>query len=140
MKYLVVMIVGLMFAPCLANAATKRLECAQTTDKGVEQMVFAVIDDASDKAEVELFALSAACAKDRSCGTKIYSKDVLPSVIRLNNVLRIGREGSYVTTIDIDRSTLTIVSRTSFTSTVGNTDSLARGQCTMKVDAAKKIL
>ena len=121
-------------------AATKRLECKQTTDKGVDQVVFAVIDDSSLKAEVESFALSADCAKDRSCGTNIYNKDVLPTIIRLTNVMTVGSLASYTTTMDIDRTTLSIVTRTRLTSTAGNTESVARGQCTVKVDNSDKVL
>lgn len=126
--------------PAVSIASTKHLECKQTTDKGVEQMIYATIDDTSDKAEVESFALSADCAKNRSCGTDVYVKDVLPSVIRLTNVMRAGGSATYTSVIDIDRSTLSVVTRTKLESSVGGSETAANGQCTVSVDNSKKVL
>ena len=85
-----ILVIAIASFPVASIASTKHLECKQTTDKGVEQMIYAAIDDTADKAEVESFALSVDCAANRSCGTKVYTKDVLPSVIRLTNVMRAG--------------------------------------------------
>jgi|SRR5882672_10689588 len=126
--------------PATAVASTKHLECRQTTDKGVEQMIYATIDDTSDKAEVESFALNADCAKNRSCGTKVYIKDVLPSVIRLTNVLRVGGSAAYTTVIEIDRTNLSVVTRTKLETSVGDTETTAHGQCSVRVDNSKKVL
>ena len=126
--------------PVSAIASTKHLECSQTTDKGVEQRIFATLDDSSDKAEVESFALSAECAKDRSCNQVIYTKDVLPSVIRLTNVMQAGGAASYTSIIDIDRTTLSVVTRTKLLTSVGNSETVARGKCTVKVDNTEKVL
>lgn len=136
---LMMLIPALALLPLAANASTKHIECNQTTDDGVAQVIFAVIDDTSDKAEVQSFALSAACAKDKSCGTNIYNKDTLPSVIRLTNIIRPGGV-TYTTTIDIDRTSLAVVTRTKLTTAVGTSDSIARGQCTVTVDDTKKVL
>lgn len=103
-------------------------------------MIYATIDDASDKAEVESFALNADCAKNRSCGTNVYSKNVLPSVIRLTNIVRAGGSATYTTVIDIDRTTLSVVTRTKIDTSVGGTETTAHGQCTVKVDNSKKVL
>ncbi len=92
-----------------ATADTKHLECKIITDKGVDQIIYATIDDSSDKAEVESFALSAECAKDRSCGIDVYNKEVLPSVLRLTNATSVGSSATYTTVIDIDRTTLSVV-------------------------------
>jgi hypothetical protein len=124
--------------PLAASASTKSIECTQTTDKGVTQMIFAMIDDTSDKAEVQSFALSAECAKDRSCDINVYSKDVLPSVIRLTNI--ISASMTYTSTIDIDRTTLSVITRTKLTSSVGNSETVAHGQCSFKVNTTKKAL
>lgn len=135
-----ILLVMVALLPITAGAATKRLECKQTTDKGIEEMIFATIDDTSAKAEVESFALSAECAKDRSCGTNVYDKDVLPTMIRLTNTLKAGGLASYTTVIDVDRTTLSVVTRTTLSTSVGSSESLASGQCTVKVDDSKKVL
>lgn len=135
-----ILAVALASLPVAATADTKHLECKQTTDKGVEQMIYASIDDTSNKAEVQSFALSADCAKSRSCGTDVYTKDVLPSVIRLTSVLRDGGSATYTTVIDVDRTTLSVVTRTTFESSVGGSETIARGRCTLRVDKSEKVL
>lgn len=122
-------------------ASTKQLECKQTTNTGVDQIIYIKIDDDSDKAEVELFALSAECAKNRSCGIDVYNKDVLPSVIRLTQILSLpDTHGGtfYKHMIEIDRSTLSVIYRSSFESFVGNTETIAHGQCEVQIDKPKK--
>lgn len=131
---------ALLLLPAAAGASTKYLECRQATDKGVEQLIYATIEDTSDKAEVELFALSADCAKDRSCGTDVYAKDVLPSVIRLTHVMRAGGSTTYTSTIDIGRTTLSVVTRTKLSTSIGGSETIAHGQCTLRVDNSKKVL
>lgn len=126
--------------PVSALAGTKYLKCKQTTDKGVEQMIYVTIDDSSDKAEVESFALSADCANSRSCGTGVYTKDVLPSVIRLTDVMRAGSSATYRTTIDIDRTTLVVVTRTKLETSIGGSETTAHGQCSVTVDNSEKVL
>jgi len=135
-----ILVIAIASFPVASIASTKHLECKQTTDKGVEQMIYAAIDDTADKAEVESFALSVDCAANRSCGTKVYTKDVLPSVIRLTNVMRAGGSATYTSVIDIDRSTLSVVTRTKLETSVGGSETTARGQCTMSVDSSKKVL
>lgn len=135
-----ILAVAIALLPAATTASTKHLECKQTTDKGVEKMLYAAIDDTTDKAEVESLALSADCAKDRSCGINVYAKDVLPSVIRLTNVMRAGGSATYTTMIDIDRTTLSVVTRTKLETPVGSTDTTAHGQCTVRVDNSEKVL
>ncbi|WP_146096744.1 hypothetical protein [Xanthomonas arboricola] len=135
-----VLFAAFLLLPLPSGAVTKNLECKQITDKGVEQMVFATLDDSAYKAEVDSFALSADCAKERSCGVKIYDKEVLPSVIRLTNILRVGGEASYTTVTDIDCSTLSVTTRTKFISSVGRNETKAIGSCTVKVDNIDKVL
>ena len=126
--------------PASAYADTKNLECKLTTDKGVEQMIYAKIDDTSDKAEVELFAVSAACATNRSCGTRVYVKDVLPSVIRLTSATHAGGSVALTTVVDIDRTTLAVDTRSKLETSAGRSETTARGQCSVTVDSSKKLL
>lgn len=67
---------ALLVAPAAATSSTKHIDCTQITDKGVLQVIRATVDDRSDKAEVQMFATSAECAKNDSCGTDVYKKDV----------------------------------------------------------------
>lgn len=128
-----------LLLPGVAAGGTKHLECKQTTDKGVEQMIYATIDDSSDKAEVELFALSVLCAKNRSCGTDIYAKVVLPSVIRLTK-LTAGGSSTYTKVIDIDRTTLSVVTRTELKTSNEVSGNTAYGKCSVSVDRSEKLL
>lgn len=133
------LIPALFVVPVVADASTKRLDCTQTTDKGVLQVMRATIDDNSDKAEVQMFATSAKCAANESCGTDVYKKEVLPSVIRLSAVLSPGSL-SYTTIIDIDRTNLVVVTHTSLSGSGISSETTANGQCTVKVDNVKKAL
>ena len=130
---------ALLVAPAVATSSTKHIDCTQITDKGVLQVIRATVDDSSDKAEVQIFSTSAECAKNDSCGTDVYKKDVLPSVIRLSTVLSPGAL-SYTTIIDIDRTSLAVVTRTSLSGSGIKSETTANGQCAVKVDNAKKVL
>ena len=133
---------ALLFAlaiPFLAQAETKRIECGQVTDTGVSQIIVATIDDASDKAEVQLYAHTAECAANNSCDTNIFKKDTLPTVIRLSSSLSPGRL-SYTTIIDIDRTDLSVVTRSTLSGVGQPHETTARGHCTVSVVPGKKVL
>lgn len=134
-----ILVLALALLPFAAAASTKDITCTQTTDKGVAQMIYVKVDGTLDNAEVESFAVTADCAKDRSCGTNVYKKDVLPSVIRLTNVTRVGAL-SYATTIDINRSTLAVVTHTVLSTSVGTSKTVAHGKCTVKSVATHNVL
>ena len=123
-----------------AFAVTKNIECRQTTDKNMEQVIYAKVDDESNKAEVEFFGLSAECAQERTCGIKIYAKDTLPSVISLTSVTHAGLSASYTTIIDINRTDLTVVTRTKLELPTGISESTAHGKCTVKSAKSPKLL
>ena len=122
-----------------AVASTKLIECRQSSDSGVVQIVRATIDDTSEKAEVQVFATTAECAKNDACPTAIYRKELLPSVLRLTTMT--STTGlSYEKTIDIDRKTLNVSTRSSLKTTAGDTDMTLTGTCTITIDNSKKQL
>lgn len=135
-----ILTVAVVIATPAAFAVTKNIECRQTTDKNMTQVIYAKVDDESDKAEVEFFGLSAECAKERTCGIKIYAKETLPSVIRLTNVVHAGLSATYTTLIDINRTDLTVVTRTKLELPTGVTESIAHGKCTVKSAKSQKLL
>ena len=134
-----ILIAVALVIPASTYAATKHIECTQTTDKDVVQTVRATLDDTSDKAEVQFFATSADCAKSDSCEINIFKKDVLPSVIRLTSIISPGSL-SYSTTIDIDRASLDVVTHTLLTGSGINSESTAHGKCSVKVVKSKNVL
>ena len=129
----------IFFTPICTQAATKSLECPQTNDKGVVQVIKAVIADESDKAEVNLHATTAECAATDSCPTSVYRKETLPTVIRLTSTTYQGSI-SYQTIIDIDRTNLNVVTRTSLKMQGTSHETTFSGSCTLKVDNTKKLL
>lgn len=129
----------LFVVPLLAQAETKRIECGQVTETGVSQIIIATIDDTSDKAEVQLYAHTAECAANNSCDVNIFKKETLPSIIRLSSVLSPGRL-SYTTIIDIDRTDLGVVTRSTLSGVGQDHGTTARGQCTVSVVGGKKML
>lgn len=121
-----------------ANAATKYVDCTQTDGQGKVLYVHATISDSSDEAEVQAYMAGAQCAKDKACETGVYKKDAPPTVMRLTQ-LQVGDIAlSYI--IDINRSNLSVVTR----STLRLFDKITRdtftGTCTVKVDESKNIL
>jgi hypothetical protein len=138
MKVLLVTAIALL-APISVAAATKFVDCTQTTDKGVVQIVKATISDESDKAEVRFYAKTAKCVENDSCGSGIYKKEVLPTTIRLTNVTG-SSNASYTIVIDIDRSSLGVVTHATFRSAVSNSEMIATGTCKVRVDETKKLL
>jgi hypothetical protein len=139
MKTLTVAI-AIMVSAGSANASTKFLECKQSDSSGVVQLIFAAVDDDSDKAEVKLYAVTAECAKDDSCGTDVYDKVILPSVLRLTFSSVVDKV-VYEKVIYIDRAKLSVVTRSSLRTPVGNSDKTFFGQCELKkVDQSEKVL
>jgi hypothetical protein len=131
----VVLAIGLLL-PLAAPAATKYVSCAQSSKDGRTFVTNATISDESENAEVELYSTMAPCANDHSCETRVYKKTILPSVIRLVEVINGSPGLQMTTTIDINRSNLSIVTHTSF----NGVDSEYAGSCTIKVEQAKKLL
>ena len=124
-----------------ALAATKHLECLQRNNEGSAQLVRATIDDDSENAEVQRHPLDADCNSSDACATEIYEKTVLPSVIRLSNFK--GAPGmTYSVVIDIDRTNLKIITRSSLSSTVTSSfSSEYHGSCELKkMEKSKKLL
>lgn len=106
---------------------------------GVTQSVRAVIDDASDKAEVQKYAITAECASKNTCATYVFRKDTLPTAIRLSSATIVGGV-SYVETMDIDRTSLMITSRSVLKAPNGESETIFSGSCKLTVDDSKKIL
>jgi hypothetical protein len=123
-----------------ANASTKYVECEQPTDKGDVLIIKATIDDESDQAEVQLYATSAACAKSQTCGTDVYKKEVLPTVLRLTWDLQAGSILHHKTVIDIDRTTLHVVTRLTLYTQKETIKSTYTGTCKVRVETTKKRL
>jgi hypothetical protein len=130
--------VGLL-PPVSATAATKYISCDQMSTGGEQFVTNATIGDESEEAEVELYSTTAACAKNHSCGTQVYKKKVLPSVIRLVEIIVQG-ELRMTTTIDINRSTLGVVTVLSLSGTPGTADTRLSGTCKVRIEQAKKLL
>jgi hypothetical protein len=120
-------------------AATKILNCTQTSSQGVTQVVRATLDDASEKAEVLKYATTAECATRNTCETYVFRKDTLPSVIRLSSATNVGGV-SYVETIDIDRASLAITTKSVLKAPNGQSETTFAGSCKLTVDDSKKIL
>jgi len=132
----------LLVAPIVpAMADIKRLDC-MPSNATAGYVVHAVIDDATDKAEAQVYGNGAQCASSKSCETAVYQKDVLPSVIRLTRTQDFGPLAGFViaTVVDIDRTTLSVTLRVSTKSSGGNTESTYTGTCKMTVDESKKLL
>jgi hypothetical protein len=121
------------------HASTKYIECSQTNEGGSVLIINATIDDASDKAEVQIYATTADCAKKQACGIDLYQKEVLPTVIRLTSVTFAGPI-SFKRTIDIDRTNLHFVTREVFKSPDYHDEKTREGTCKVKVDESKKLL
>lgn len=129
----------LLALPAIGQAETKRIECGQVTDKTVSQSLFVTIDGTSDKAEVQLYAHSSACAATNSCLVLVYQKEVLPTVIRLYRSSSVGNL-SYTTTIDINRSSLGVTTRTVVSGDGETTETVAHGQCAASVIRTKNLI
>jgi len=133
-------VIAFFAVACPANASTKFLECTQANKAGLVQLIFAALDDDSEKAEVKLFAITAECAKDDSCGTDIYDKVRLPTVLRLT-FSSIVDKVAYQAVIDIDRTNLNVITRTSLKTPIGNSETEFVGKCEVKrVEDSKKLL
>lgn len=102
-------------------------------------IINATIDDASDKAEVQVYTTTADCAKKQTCGIDLYQKEVLPTVIRLTSATFAGQI-SLKRIIDIDRTNLNFVTREVFKSPDYNDEKTTEGTCKVKVDESKKLL
>lgn len=122
----------------VAHADTRQFDCKQTTNTGVEQVVHITISEASDAAEVALYAISADCARQNTCGTEVFRKTMLPSVLRLTNTKVIGRL-HYSRVIDIDRSNLRITSRTDLRADKETSSTEAVGTCKLSTPPAKRL-
>lgn len=133
----VTILASLMSIP--AHAATKYIDCTQTNDKGVVQIINATVDDASEKAEVRLYATTAKCSQNQSCSTDIYKKEVLPTVIRLSSITAAPKV-SYVTVIDIDRTSLSVVTHATLKTPIEQSEDIFTGTCKVRVDDSKKVL
>jgi hypothetical protein len=119
-----------------AHANTKYVECRQSDGKNDVQLIFATIDDNSDKAEVKLYATTADCAKNGTCGTDVYAKETLPTILRLTYVVS-GGSLTLQHVIDINRADLSVVTRTTF----AGTETTHAGKCEIKkIDASRKQL
>lgn len=130
----------LMLASFSALGSTKYIECTQSDDKAVVQTIKATVDDESDKAEVQLYATTAPCAKTESCATQIYKKETLPTILRLTSVTILPGL-SHITVIDINRKNLGVVTQSSLKTKVGNSKTTHVGDCEVKtVDNSKNVL
>jgi hypothetical protein len=137
MKIVVAFVLACLL-PLSANAATKDIDCTQTDSQGKVLYVHATISDSSDEAEVQTYMAGAPCAQDKSCSTGVYKKEVLPTVMRLTQ-LQVGDiASSYI--IDINRSNLSDVTRSTIRLFDKVTDDTFTGTCTVKVDESKSIL
>lgn len=113
--------------------STKHLQCTQTNDENVTQVINAVISDGSEKAEVQLYATTAKCASTESCSTDLFEKIVLPTIIRLTYLDVSTLTGTTIShVIDIDRKDLRVVTRSSFKTEIGNSDDTFLGHCKIK--------
>ena len=115
-----------------------------SNNDGESEIFNATIDDASEKAEVQM--RNDYCAKTGSCSTEVYEKEVLPTVIRLTYTLKLSLE-IFTRVIDIDRSSLDVVSRQALIGGVGEVGGVGEAQSTFtgkckikKVDKSKKLL
>jgi hypothetical protein len=123
-----------------AHAASKYIQCRQSNEKDAVQVIVATIDDDSDKAEVKLYALTADCAKNDSCDTSVYNKQTLPTILRLTLTIATP-DATLQRVIDINRTDLSVVSRSSLMISTGNSDTTFTGKCSVtKVDQSKKLL
>lgn len=140
MKSMIIFLVTSVLALDL-YAATKKLECKLEDEKGGTQILKAALDDDSEKAEVQIYDVTAQCAASQSCPTRVYKKTTLPSVVRLSSILDTAVI-SYVETIDIDRSNLTISSVSTMTTKASGRQSETKrtGSCTLKIDDSKKLI
>lgn len=124
--------------PLSANAATKTIDCTQTDAQGKVLYLHATISDSSDQAEVQAYMAGAQCAKDQTCETGVYKKEVLPTVMRLTQIQSGEIALSYI--IDINRANLSVVTR----QTLQLFDKIRHeefaGTCTVKVDETKNVL
>lgn len=120
------------------SAATKHIDCTQTDTQGKGLYLHATISDSSEEAEVQAFMAGAQCAKDKTCETGVYKKEVLPTVMRLTQIQVGDIAVSYI--IDINRANLGAVTRQTvrlFDKVVHETFT---GTCTVKVDETENIL
>jgi hypothetical protein len=128
----------LSMLPLSVNAATKYLECTQAGGQGRVLHIHATLSDSSDKAEVQLYYDGAPCIKSNDCSTNIFNKDVLPTVMRLTKT-EVGEiASSYI--VDIDRSNLSVVTRSKERLFDKVTNDTFTGTCTVKILDAKSIL
>jgi hypothetical protein len=131
-------IVGIILSTLTFSVAadTKHLNCNQVNSSGDKIIVNAVIDDQSDMAEVEYFMPNSPCDKSKSCKIKVYSKQILPSVIRLSKTDSLGSE-----VIDISRTDLSVNTRSVLDLMGSKTETLYKGKCNIvKTDSSKKLL
>lgn len=135
----IIAVAAIALFPLMANASIKDLNCKLVSDDGVTHIVHAKIGDASDKAEVQSYATTADCAKDNSCPTDIYKKEVLPSVIRLIDITVAG-QATFTVVMDISRTDLSIITRTKLKTPIGDNSTIGRGKCTVKTEKEKKVL
>lgn len=123
-----------------AVASTKLLDCLQTSTKNITQAVRVVMDDNSNKAEVTLYAVTADCAKNNSCPTYIYRKEVLPSVIRLSTGTESPDSMTLIRLLEIDRQSLAISSRFFVGSTSKPPTMILSGTCKLTTLEEKRKL
>lgn len=121
-----------------ANAATKHIDCTQTDGQGKTLYLHATISDSSDEAEVQAYMAGAQCAKDGTCETGVYKKEVLPTVMRLTQIQVGDIALSYI--IDINRANLSVVTRQTLRLFDKVRHETFTGTCTVKVDETKNIL
>jgi hypothetical protein len=131
--------VFLMVASALAFANNKVLNCTQGNAQGVTQVLKATIADTADKAEVQKYATTAECASKGTCITYVYKKDMLPSVIRLTSATYVGGV-THSETIDIDRVTLAVTTKTVLKAPNGESETSFSGTCKLTVEESKKVL
>jgi hypothetical protein len=131
-------IIGIVLSVLTFSVAadTKHLNCNQINSSGDKLIVNAVIDDQSDMAEVEYFMLDSPCDKSKTCKVEIYAKQGLPSVIRLSKTDRLESK-----VIDINRTDLSINTRSVLDFMGSKTETLYKGKCSIvKVDSSNKLL
>jgi hypothetical protein len=134
----IVLAVTLSIIAFSANASTKYLECRQSSETtGVVLVLFATIDDDSDRAEIKMYSTTSVCMNgDTSCTTDLYKKEILPTVLRLTSN-KVIQSFSLRTVIDINRQDLTVVMR----EFVNGAENTFVGKCAVKkTDESKKLL